>query len=131
MTEADKKAVEQAKRKKSSGSTGSKRSQVNAEQAQTQITDKIALARRKTANAVKAQIVGGGIADALYEISVGDFGDIAEGVIDAFDDFIDGIDNQSKRLEAAENDPKFLLAAGEFSGSSSLLSYSTTEAEEN
>jgi len=123
MNAADKKAVQEAKK----GKAKAGRSQANAEQAQTQITDKIAQARRKTADAVKAQIIGGGVADALYEISIGDFGDVADGIFEAFDSFIEGMDNQNKSLEAAEADPKYLLASGGYSGSSTSSCYEATE----
>lgn len=129
MNAADKKAVEQAKDNNSKAPKGG-RSKANAAQAQNQITDKIAQARRKTADAIKAQIIGGGIADALHEISMGDFGEVADGVVAAFDTFIDGIDNGHRSLEAAENDPKYLLAS-ESSSTSSFPCYSINEVEGN
>lgn len=127
MNAADKKAVEQAKKGKGAKAG---RSQTNAAQAQNQITEKIAQARRKTADAVKAQIIGGGVADALYEISIGDFGEVTDGIFDAFDTFIEGIDNQHRSLEAAENDPKYLLPS-ESNNSSSSHCFSISEVQEN
>ncbi len=106
MNAADKAAVDAAKNGKSRS-----RSSANAEQGKGVIGDKIALARRKVCDATKAQIIGGGISDALSEIARGDFGDISEEILVSFDDFIDSFEQDVKALKSAESDPdpKFLL----------------------
>lgn len=128
MNAADKKAVEQAKKGKA---TKAGRSQTNAGQGVSTIQTKLDEARQTVRKSTKNYIVGGGIADALQDIAAGDFGDVGNEVFEALDSFVNGIDDVRLTLEADEHDPKFLLSAGEFSGSSSLLSSSTTEAEEN
>lgn len=128
MNAADKKAVEQAKK----GGKGAKgRSQVNADQGITNIQSKLDEARQTVRKSTKNYVVGGGIADALQDIANGDFGDIGNEVFEALAAFVGGIDNARLTLEAAENDPKYLLPSDELSGLSSFHSCSTTEAEEN
>ena len=118
MNSKDKRRVQQAAQHNGSESSNAKanRSQQNAQVGADKIQDKIAQARRKVADSTKAQIIGGGIADALTEIAHGDYGDMGESVFEAFDAFIDELDNSRMSLEAAESDPKFLLT-----GSSTIL----------
>lgn len=104
MNAADK-AVDGAK----NGSKKS-RSTSNAEAGKGLISEKISKARRKVADAAKAQIIGGGLSDALQEIAMGDFGDVGEAILVSFDEFIDGFDQDVKVLKSSE-DPKFLLSA--------------------
>ncbi|HLO52492.1 MAG TPA: hypothetical protein VK211_29100 [Kamptonema sp.] len=103
MNAADQAAVNAAK----NGKTKT-RSSVNAEQSKGLVSDRIAIARRKVADATKAQIIGGGISDALTEIARGDFGDVSDSILVSLDEFIEGFDQDVKTLKSAESDPKLL-----------------------
>lgn len=112
MQAKDKERVEQAKTrgtKSSGGEKTSKRSQQNAEQGLNNVQQRLDKARQKVRQSTKAYIVGGGIADALADIAIGDFGEIGNEVFEALDAFVDGIDEVRLNLEAAESDPKYCL----------------------
>lgn len=104
MNAADKAAVAAAK-----NGRGKSRSTNNAEVGKGLISDKIAQARRKVADATKAQIIGGGFSDALSEIAAGDFGDLSESILASFDSFIEAFEQDVTSIEAAES-PKLLPA---------------------
>lgn len=105
MNASDRAAVNAAKNGKSKSTSTS-----NAEAGKGLISDKIAQARRKVADATKAQIIGGGFSDALSEIAAGDFGDVGIDILSSFDIFIDGFEQDVVAIEAAES-PKFLPAS--------------------
>lgn len=110
MNASDKAAVNAAKNGTAKNGAAKSTSTSNAEAGKGLISEKIAQARRKVADATKAQIIGGGFSDALSEIAAGDFGDVGIDILSSFDIFIDGFEQDVVAIEAAES-PKFLPAS--------------------
>lgn len=110
MNASDKAAVNAAKNGTAKNGAAKSTSTINAETGKALISEKTALARRKFADSIKAQIIGGGFSDVLSEIAAGDYGDIGTDILVSFDIFIDGFEQDVVAIQAAET-PKFLPAS--------------------
>lgn len=81
------------------------RSQQSAEIAQGTIQDKITAARDAVRKSTKAQIIVGGISDALADIAMGNFDDLELEAIAALDDFTMQLNRTHTLLIEAESNP--------------------------
>ncbi len=81
------------------------RSQQSAEIAQGTIQDKITAARDAVRKSTKAQIIVGGISDALADIACGNFDDLELDAIAALDDFTTQLNQTRTLLIEAETNP--------------------------
>ena len=82
------------------------RSTENAEQGLNNVQAKLNDARGKVRQSTKNYIIGGGISDALEDITNGNFGELGDEIFEALDDFIGGIDNGRLALETKDTDKK-------------------------
>ena len=89
-------------------------SRQSAEGAANNVQERLADARGKFKNAVKAEIVGGGISDALLEIEAGNFGEVGNECFSALDTFIGEVQSGYQILREAEIDPKYSLPSASF-----------------
>lgn len=85
--------------------TGANRSHQSAQVAQNSIQDKITAARDAVRRNTKAQIVVGGISDALADIALGNFDDLELDAIAALDDFTSQLNQSHSLLLEAEQNP--------------------------
>lgn len=81
------------------------RSQQSAEIAQGTIQDKITAARDAVRRSTKAQIIVGGISDALADIACGNFDDLELDAIAALDEFTTQLNQTRTLLIEAETNP--------------------------
>lgn len=84
---------------------GANRSRQNASVAQSSIQDKITAARDAVRRNTKAQIIVGGISDALADIAMGNFDDLELDAIAALDEFTTQLDQTRTLLIEAEVNP--------------------------
>jgi hypothetical protein len=90
---------------------GATRSQQSAQIANDSIQDKISAARDAVRRNTKAQIIVGGISDALADIAMGNFDDLELEAIAALDDFTQSLNTTHSLLLEAEVNPVPLLLA--------------------
>jgi hypothetical protein len=81
------------------------RSQQSADAAGETLNAKIANARDAVRRNMKAQIIIGGVGDALEEISAGDFDDLEMEALSALDDFTSRLEASHNLLIEAEKNP--------------------------
>ena len=97
-----------------SSNTGKTRSQANAEASQDLLKTKVSEARQAIRKSVKAEIIVGGISDALSDIASGNFDDIELSAIEALDAFTTTFtDTHQHILEAEIKDIPLLSASSE------------------
>jgi len=85
---------------------GGTRSQQSAQVANDSIQGKISAARDAVRRNTKAQIIVGGISDALADIALGNFDDLELEAIAALDDFTAGLNQTHHLLLEAESNPR-------------------------
>jgi hypothetical protein len=90
-----------------------RRTRSSANSANNQIQEKISNARNAVRMNTKAQIVLGGISDALHDIAIGNFDDLEMDALSALDDFTAHLENARDSLILLESteDPKLLSAS--------------------
>ena len=90
----------------SSPAPGVTRSQQSAQVANDSIQGKISAARDAVRRNTKAQIIVGGISDALADIALGNFDDLELEAIAALDDFTNQLNQTHHLLLEAESNPR-------------------------